>query len=204
MSQQEGCSLLLSVRPGGKGDKSCPWEVALGREGSSLSSPQSCCMHIPVQLGSLSAGKGCPCPCASGWSIEACPRRGAHGLWGMQTVPMIFPAVLMIILPVLPLEWALLLEINGLLLLPAQCTGLVAGEAEDCVLHWHFGAFSFWFEVGAVSPAGSGTMLHPPVGPGPCSRAALWQEPRGEEHVKTTRFQRRKSRKREYSCPLPS
>lgn len=106
---------------------------------------------------------------------------------------------------VLPLEWALLLEINGLLLLPpARCTALGAGEVEDCVLHWHFEAFSFWFEVGAVRPAGSGTLLHPPVGPSPCSRAALWQELKGEEHVKTTRFPRRQSGKRESSCLLPS
>lgn len=51
---------------------------------------------------------------------------------------------------VLPLEWASLLEINVLLLLPAWGTGFVARGVEDCVLHWHFGAFSFWFEVGAV------------------------------------------------------
>lgn len=114
------------------------------------------------------------------------------------------PAVPMNIPAVLPLERALLLEVNGLLLLLAQCTALVAGEVEDCVLRWHFGTFSFWFEVGVVSPAGRGTRLHPPVGPGPCGRAAPWQEPRGEKRVKTTRFQRRKSRKRESSCPLPS
>lgn len=59
---------------------------------------------------------------------------------------------------------------NGLLLLPAWRTGSVAGEVEDCVLHWDFGAFSFRFGVGAVSPAGSGVqLLRPPVGPSPCS-----------------------------------
>lgn len=39
---------------------------------------------------------------------------------------------------------------------------MVAGEVEDCVLHWRFGAFSFWFEVGAVSPAGNGTVAASP------------------------------------------
>lgn len=47
---------------------------------------------------------------------------------------------------------------------------------------WALEVFSCWFEVGAVGPAGSGTLLHPLVSP---SCAVPWQELGGAEHVKT-------------------
>lgn len=70
----------------------------------------------------------------------------------------------------------------GNLWLAATASALLCDrEVQEC----GFGlleVFSCWFEVGAVGPAGSGTLLHPLVSP---SRAAPWQELGGAEHVKT-------------------
>lgn len=58
VSQQEGCFPSVGEDRWEERDKSCGWEVVLGREGRGLSWPRSCRMRIPVQLGNWSGGKG--------------------------------------------------------------------------------------------------------------------------------------------------
>lgn len=63
-----------------------------------------------------------------------------------------------------------------------QCSAVVTERCRSVVLPGHLEVFPCWFEVGAVGPAGSGTLLHPLVSP---ICAVPWQEPGGAEHVKT-------------------
>lgn len=130
-------------------------------------------MH-PSRAGSRSGGRGCPLTGAL--SIQVCPRRGAHGLWDVGTIPTVLVTFL------LSCPWSRDCSWKLMACCHRQCSAVVTERYRSVALPGHLEVFSCWFEVGAVGPAGSGTLLHPLVSP---SRAAPWQEPGGAKHVKT-------------------
>lgn len=128
-----GMLSLSSARPVGwqTGGKSCtrfgrqPWG---GREGGSSASPWGCSVS-PSSAGDLAGGEGRPCPCAGTWA-RACPRRQA---WESCTWALGFANGAGGIPSALPLGAGLALGNCGVLLLPAPCFSLGAGEVEDCI-----------------------------------------------------------------------
>lgn len=146
-----------------------------GREDSNVPSSQSM-PSVPVGLGAALVARDVCVPS----SIQCAQERGT---WALGCAVCRCCSHCADAIPaVLPLGRGLLLEMNALLPLPAGCCAVVTETCRSVVLPGHLEVFSCWFGVGAVGPAGSGALLHPPVCP---SRAALWQELGGAEHVKT-------------------